>query len=160
MTAVVCNATTGWQSPGSTTGTQSLSAYPGSTRPLRSSNSNNRPQPSRKLSRSRLTNSAMVFDAIDAHARAAGIVVVADGTLPPRLELRASSGQLAVRDDRLTLQREDALLRATFTAASRMEQQLIALDDPAFEAEPAALRLAEAWCAHIELSQGGLHVTR
>ena len=103
---------------------------------------------------------AMVFDLVDAHARAFGITVHAEGTLPPRLELRVSNGLLGRRDDRLILQREDGLLRASFIGASRMEQLLIELDGPTFAPEPAARRLAEAWCAHIELSQGGLHVTR
>ena len=103
------------------------------------------------------TVGATVFELIDTHARAFGVLVVAEGSLPPRLELRASSGRLDRRDDRLVLAREDALLRATFISASRMEQLLIDLDESAFEAEPAARRLAEQWFTQIEVSHGGPH---
>ena len=103
---------------------------------------------------------AMVFDLVGAHALGAGIVVVAEGVLPPRLVLRVSSGLLGRRDDRLILAREDGLLRATFISASRMEQLLIDLTDAGFAPEPAARRLAEQWFHMIELSLGGLHVTR
>jgi hypothetical protein len=103
---------------------------------------------------------ALVFDLVDAHARAAGIDVVADGVLPPRLDLRAPSGRVDRLDDRLILAREDALLRATLIGASRMEQVLIDLDDPTFEAESAARRIATHWFAQLELREGGPHVTR
>lgn len=91
---------------------------------------------------------AILVEAIDAHARAAGIPVTAESVLPPVVELRAG-------DDVLTLRLDDDVLRVTFRSRSWTEDMLVDLADTVFAPEPAARRVASRWFLQLDASHGG-----
>jgi hypothetical protein len=93
---------------------------------------------------------ALVVEAVDAFATAAGILIEAD---PPN----ALAVQLKTAGTTLTLRREDDVLVATFAAPSRSDQMLIDLgpDAEEFSPEVGARRVAERWINQVMLAQEG-----
>ena len=100
---------------------------------------------------------ARVIELVDAYATAAGLRVIADSVHPPTIELRAPTGALDRRDDRLVLHREDDTVRVTVASHARSDETFVDLAAEAFEADPAAHRIAARWLAQLDLTQGGTH---
>jgi hypothetical protein len=92
-----------------------------------------------------------VVEAVDVFGRAAAIDITGEPTGAGLVVLHAGV-------DRLELRRQDEQVTVRLRALSRGDEFSIDLDVDAFDPEPPARRIAEAFIAQLAIAQGGPHV--